>query len=147
MIDIDSGKPRQPFALSASGGLQTETAMSITLGRLPGQIMLQEGHAVTAPVGAERDLSVRAPIATEAEVTASRPGITIGLRVGIFLTSIVIFVGLKAPDIASGFLIEVAALEQALNPPVLPVVIDAQRRLLLIVSRGVLIAAVTGSLG
>ena len=111
MIDIDSGNPRQPIALPASGGLQTETAMTITLGRLPGQIMLQEGHAVTAPVGAERDLCVGAPITSEAKVTASCPGIAIGLGVGIFLAGIIIFIGLKATDVPSGFLIEIAALE------------------------------------
>ena len=84
---------------------------------------------------------------TEPQVASSRPDITVGLGVGVFLTSIVIFVGLKATDVPSSFLIQIAALQQPLNTPFLPIVIDTQCRFLLIVSRGVLIAAVTGSLG
>ena len=52
-----------------------------------------------------------APVARESQISTSRPGIAIGLRIGVFLPGIVILVGLKAPDIASSFLIEVATLE------------------------------------
>ena len=111
VIDIDAGQPRQPVALSAGDGLQAKATVTIALGRLPGQVMLQEGHTVTAPVGPEGDLCIGAPVARESQISTSRPGIAIGLRIGVFLPGIVILVGLKAPDIASGFLIEVAALE------------------------------------
>ena len=73
--------------------------------------MLQEGHTVTAPVGPEGDLCVGAQVARESQISTSRPGIAIGLRIRVFLPGIVILVGLKAPDIASSFLIEVATLE------------------------------------
>ena len=111
VIDIDAGQPRQPVALSAGEGLQAKATVTIALGRLPGQVMLQEGHTVTAPVGPEGDLCIGAPVARESQISTSRPRISIGLRIGVFLPGIVILVGLKAPDIASGFLIEVAALE------------------------------------
>ena len=110
VIDIDARQPRQSVALSAGDGLQAEATVTIALGRLPGQVVLQEGHAVTAPVWSKGDLCISAPVSSESQIPTSRPGIAIGLRVGVFLAGVVILVGLKALDIARGFLIEIAAL-------------------------------------
>ena len=79
-------------------------------------------------------------------MASARPGVPVSFRIGIFLTGLIVFIRFKAPNIARCFLVQLTAFKRAIDAPVTPLLVDAQRCLLLIVALGVLITTVLARL-
>ena len=108
--------------------------MAIGFRRFPGEIVLQKGHIVTAPVRSDSKFCVLSPAAAEAQVAPTRQCVTVSLWVWVFFPRIVVLISLEATNVPCGFLIEVVALQRAAQPPVLPAMINSYCGFLLIVS-------------
>ena len=147
VFQVDAVYPAQGAGVGVHRGAQPEAVVGVFLHRLPRQEMLQELHVVGAQVGCDRECIVVIQRQTRRAVQAHRPGIAVGIRIGIAFAQVAVAVGLVARYIAGGILFQVGGVQYGLDVPALAAVVVAHDRLLLIVAGVILVAAVGGGVG
>ncbi len=68
VVNIDSREPSDLAGATVDQYLQADAVMAIGFGCLPREVMLQEGHAIAAPIGAYGQFGVGAETSRKAQV-------------------------------------------------------------------------------
>ncbi len=89
--------------------------------------MLQELHFVLSEVGCQADTTAIGEFSGAGNLCPDGPGVPIGFGVWVLFARIVVLVGLEALNIARGFLVEIAAINDPGHGPVANVSITANR--------------------
>ncbi len=129
------------------GRLHSYAALAVFFQWRTGQEVLKKLHVGVADVGGDNKVAVLTAFPLKATVVPKALAVAVGLRVGIFTLSTVVFIGIFAEDIACSFLLEIGRRQQRLHAPHLALIIVAQGKLLLIVAGVVLIAAIVFAVG